>query len=614
MKKIIRNILCAGLFILSFSFTSCELIFDLIFSGFNTSYSADIDLKGILTKDSEVYLVQTNTSSTSVNAGVYMTGRNYRSAEGSDSKEPVLPENKPVNNIPKFVQDAYTMEINVPETNSARSAIFTDTYEPVDWVYNTVRLGDEISFWVIGKNPNYQGGLWGNNEPEEISILEPFIFKASGTYCRIFTPAEGDVYLSTSVLQSLANKFDSIYAAETNILGKTVRNERYNKFSYIDSESGETEYDSLFVPLYENDKINILVYDIYDSESVGGHTLGYFYSVDLINPKYLSSGSYSNETEVFYVDSEQLIDFPDSIYSTLAHEFCHMLNYITKVVNVQQSVYQNKVNLQWDSMLTEMLAMNTEDLLSDYFNPDADVRTVYKERIPGFNTGYMNGMVWGNPITTSDYSNTFAFGAYLIRNFGGVELFKAIANNSYIGTDSIDQALKDCNQKRYDATSNRYQYVTFESALENFFQVFLNTGIPENSDVITLNRAGGSTINGKKYTYDAIKINSESYRWDTYISSSDMSNWEKLKEEDKLGNHEGKGMDLYGANYKISPIGPYGFVLQKVQDGNDYNTFSFTKTGYGNSNPYILVKNPARSNYGDYYVTSLDFQKIEQTE
>ena len=45
-----------------------------------------------------------------------------------------------------------------------------------------------------------------------------------------------------------------------------------------------------------------------------------------------TKGLRSNETEIFYIDAHFLDAFTEMTYSTLAHEFQHMLNYVNKML------------------------------------------------------------------------------------------------------------------------------------------------------------------------------------------------------------------------------------------------------------------------------------------
>ena len=149
------------------------------------------------------------------------------------------------------------------------------------------------------------------------------------------------------------------------------------------------------------------------------------------------SVSRSNECEMFYIDSYFLDRYPEFVYSTLAHEFQHMLHFVHKTMinGVSSTTWFN-----------EMLSMICEDLLSgsDYLNTSDEYSP--KSRLTYFNAGYaLLGLTeWSSDYTAYSYANAYAFGAWLTRNYGGAELVKSMASNEYVDLECILQAIYDC--------------------------------------------------------------------------------------------------------------------------------------------------------------------------
>ncbi len=236
-------------------------------------------------------------------------------------------------------------------------------------------------------------------------------------------------YVTQAMVDAMAVKFltagapNDVYDWVTNIYG---------------AEWGPTSYGNLIAA---DNNIHILLYDIDADNSTSTGTLGFFWSKDNFTT---ASVSYSNEKIMFYMDavmyatpeiipaSWSITDpMPAEIISTLAHEFQHMINFYQK--NVLDGVNST------DTWINEMCSMVTEDLLADkllvngprgvdYGTSGPGVSGNTLGRLPLFN--YWNDApltTWlASPKTGRSYSMSYAFGAYLARNYGGAELFKDI--------------------------------------------------------------------------------------------------------------------------------------------------------------------------------------------
>lgn len=151
--------------------------------------------------------------------------------------------------------------------------------------------------------------LYDGNSDFNIETAEK---KYSGTHCNVFfvDNTSGKITVSSAILENLGNLFDKkIFPYITDILGN---------FKYT--------------PMYTNiisspNKVNIVVADLYydynKTEIEKAGIQGYFSSSDMLT-------DYKNQDAIIYIDSWFLRENPKSVYSTLAHEFNHMLNYINK--------------------------------------------------------------------------------------------------------------------------------------------------------------------------------------------------------------------------------------------------------------------------------------------
>lgn len=280
------------------------------------------------------------------------------------------------------------------------------------------------TFWV--ESEVNQGG-W---------VQKTATLRAGGTRCNVWVANENYSESSSvntinaSQAQALADKFDQIYDLETPIFG----------YEYGGGPGGNGGVDG-------DPKIQILVFDIDgDGGRAGGAvTLGYFYSGDYyLDSQVRGRGLHSNQGEIFYIDAYITNTSPNMAYSTLVHEFQHMINFNVKYIGPRSSTY-------YDAWYTEMLSMLAEDLISPLIGIDS---THYahpiKQRIPIFLEKYfLTGVTeWNSSsvdLNLASYSNVYAFGAYLARNYGGAALIKEIAQNNKINTASISAGLSRFN-------------------------------------------------------------------------------------------------------------------------------------------------------------------------
>jgi hypothetical protein len=152
---------------------------------------------------------------------------------------------------------------------------------------------------------------------------------------------------------------------------------------------------------------------------------------------------------MFYIDAVlfantkgrwSIHDFwPKEIISTLAHEFQHMIHFYQKSIL--------RTNNITDTWIDEMLAESTEDLIASkikhigprgvpYTVGSAGNRGNINGRYPSFNANNTLSLTtWDNRL--SDYAKVNAFGAYLLRNFGGAKVLHDIMHNNYTDEQAI---------------------------------------------------------------------------------------------------------------------------------------------------------------------------------
>ncbi len=234
-----------------------------------------------------------------------------------------------------------------------------------------------------------------------------------------------------------------ITAAQAAQLGKEFDGKIHQ--SDVDNFGNESDVDG-------NGKVNILCYDIQDGfTGSGGYVAGYFSPQDLYNV------SYSNQSEIFYIDTYPLMGMGgtkdvSAAYSTLAHEFQHMINYNQKVF------VQGHDNM--DTWMDEGLAMAAEQIYEgsalqdriDYYNYDSDIVNGHS---------LLDWDYYGD--TLANYSLSYLFMQYLKDQSGlGSHVFKELINDPH----SDYQAVEDIVRKYVSSNLTFGKFMTdFRAAL-----------------------------------------------------------------------------------------------------------------------------------------------------
>jgi hypothetical protein len=336
--------------------------------------------------------------------------------------------------------------------------------------------------------------FWGLNAAQQF-IQVPATLRATGTHCNVwvannnYTDDVGkaeDGKINQTQAEQVSDKFDQIYAVETALFGY----EFGGGLSASDPDYGGADRDP---------KIQILVYDMYEAFYLGQRSgvLGYFYNKDEYMQADLSSKEKSNEAEIFYIDAHFTDIAPNAIYSTLAHEFQHMINY---------NVKELKNDKDTGTWYNEMLSMLAEDVIA----PLIGIATnnsghPIMGRIPDFLGHYNTAAptVWqsGNSVYYS-YANSYAFGAYLVRNFGGAALIQALMRNDAVDEASVTAALNSA------ANPLRPQVASFDEALRRYGEalVFNQAAATRPEGVLSFNNTVTDTVNGNDYTFSGFDI------------------------------------------------------------------------------------------------------------
>ncbi len=293
------------------------------------------------------------------------------------------------------------------------------------------------------------------------------VLKSAGKRCNVwYFRGDDEPVIPDSDFYALASKFDMIYGPETDLLCSPLY------------ENASAEF------ITPSDKIDILVYDIY-GDGEDGSVVGYFYPADMYGHDFLPDGTVSNGREMIYVDSWFLSDSPKTVYMTLVHEFAHILTFVSKYVTGDEKE-------PFPVWYMEMIAMTVEDAFQNFLSVEDSFSP--KARLPLFNAMYSYGFTkWReDEFTAVSYSNAYAFGAYLARNYGGTALVREIAGNRGMGAASVVAALETLGHS-----------LSFREVCDRFVYVILN---PAMSDplVPSLNRVSAAA--GEKLRFDSIDL------------------------------------------------------------------------------------------------------------
>ncbi|MBU0928252.1 MAG: hypothetical protein KKA67_10915 [Spirochaetes bacterium] len=228
----------------------------------------------------------------------------------------------------------------------------------------------------------------------------------------------------------------SIYAWVTSMLG---------------DEWGSHGYSNLIAA---DGNVTILLADISKDNSDTGGIVGYFAPVNAV-----VGVTASNERVMFVIDAvmyanpddegdgvgasgyladawEQSDYWAETTFSTLAHEFQHMIHYYQKGV-LRGGDYYNQ-----PTWIDELCSMQVEDLLSDKMGvagPRGVAPGDWTAGSPGNAAGRLPDFIYFNDISLDDwggidiyasYSAAYAFGAYLARNYGGAEFVRRVVQSA----------------------------------------------------------------------------------------------------------------------------------------------------------------------------------------
>ena len=308
-----------------------------------------------------------------------------------------------------------------------------------------------------------------------------------GEYCYVWQDLDEETSkLTLEELKMFADNFDSIYIKQTALCGP-----KYD---------GNGMFSNIIKP---NEKISILMTDIFNGdanndeiEDEKGSIVGFFNPNNYIFPVGEMQPFKTSKIEVIVIDSVYAKDenSKDAVSLTSVHEFNHLLNFVNKYLKKEKN---------YETWYTEMLAMVAEDFFMEEL--DVGFEGSPHERLIWFvnawyNIGFRNwpsdvNKVPGE-IVSSIYSNTYAFGAFLVRNYGGAKLFHEICTNNDVNEESVIQAIKTVTGKNK----------SFSDLLMEFGSVVLNTSSYDYSSYPSLYREYSGTVDNYEFKLEKIDL------------------------------------------------------------------------------------------------------------
>ena len=225
--------------------------------------------------------------------------------------------------------------------------------------------------------------------------------------------------------------------------------------------------------------ITILLYDIRSDgppRKNEGRTVGYFDSRNNFN--YLAK---TNRRLMFAMDSALLAKgdelgawsashpWPQKVFSTLAHEFQHMIHFYQKLkARYDAKVPNRQLFANSETWLNEMASEAAQDLIADKmkvpgprgvpmksdgsFDYTVGTYPVPSPRLVRYNArmdfSFIPPGVWRGRDSLLAYASVYAFGAYLTRNYGGAALFRNIVQSPYTDEQAVLKAIQETTGER----------------------------------------------------------------------------------------------------------------------------------------------------------------------
>jgi hypothetical protein len=301
-------------------------------------------------------------------------------------------------------------------------------------IINNKNAGKTDGIYMVDAILPYDGDLNENNlvSPDDIDNEEYSVGDTKLFWTENFTTSPSHPEQINATLQYVGSNVE-IWAEDTDDITSPRAQQLGEEF---DGRIWNLVTTYFYTPSDVNGdgKVTILCFDIKDDfETTGTYYGGYFYSRDLWNV------TYSNNMEIFYIDTYPAMHYPESslvdvskAYSILAHEFQHMVNYnINKIVEHGDSM-PSWLNEAF-SMAAEHMYEGAQSSRINYYNSSSSIRNGHSL------------LKWGdNGDTLANYSLSYLMGQYIRTQMNqGDNIFKEMLedlNNDY---RCVENAVKE---------------------------------------------------------------------------------------------------------------------------------------------------------------------------
>ena len=516
----------------------------ILFIFFGCSNPSNTGGGNITPSNKDVFLIKYNPSYNFVlhNKTGYVENNQRAATDSSDSS------NSSDFSSSSYIKTSYDKRIN-PNIDRLNSEI-TKTHPLLQKTSANSRniLASEIQTteqtYTVGTTRNFY--YFSSEDKDDVTPAE-FTCKYVGNYCYVWfynsnnTLTPESSFTGNTSFKTLAEKFDSICETEQKYFGKHNQNSFYTNI------------------IKGREKIDIIVTDLEGDAKEGQNSgkFGYFYRVDTF-----TDINTSNKTLAIYLDSYFYLKFPEECYSTLVHEYNHLLNWINKML-----IHEVNNDKQMESWFTEMLSMVAEDMFQDILGIK-DINSPKSRLYQHLNGSYIGFKNWADDDSVYyNYANAYAFGAFLARNYGGAELIKKIATSEYINEEAIEKA------------TNK----SFEELMRNFAISFLYPSNGEqpysaNSGIFSLHK-GDDQANADGIKFSPIDVTKlfENGKPKIFYAQKYISKDKPNNEYLELQNYYTVSLD--GGGFSIHYVGKNvtNFKLNVIDMSSDVKYFTYVQ-------------------------------------
>lgn len=303
--------------------------------------------------------------------------------------------------------------------------------------------------------------------------------------------------VNRALAQDVADKFAAHYYHEREIFGE--------EYDFLFDSSYRSSPTKAYKITDTGSLVNIVIYDIANDHGQTNESgvAGYFFGAKdyFKRGNFRDARQYSNQGKYFYLDAAFCNNGngyanPESKASnlsitTLFHEFQHMIHF------GQKTIY----GIESDTWYNEMLSMLCEDLMAAQLETSNSAPQTI--RISDFkNTYYLSGIDEfreGNDYSISSYANSYTFGAWLAREFGGPQFVRSMSqDHSRANMESVLYSIYANTGIKY---SRRQIYKLFIQAC------IFRSPFAEENGLPTLNKDAEGSISAYGYESTMAAIN-----------------------------------------------------------------------------------------------------------